>query len=369
MATLTKTNTLTNGTLADADDVDTNFDDIISWINTNVVQVDGGAFTTLPTSAVTPTLSTELVTKAYVDGLTTSANVTVAASGDSGTFYPWMGSAVSGTLSPVSDTGLSFNASTNALTATTFVGALTGNVTGDVTGDVTGNADTATKWSAATTLTVSGDVSGSVVFDGSDTTESLVLTVADDSHAHVPGNIDAGTFSTGRYVFPTTLYVGRTSDDINVSNFIEGEDTGAGEYALSVYSPSNLALNGIQEWEAGSSRVQKGWIAQNGNMQIDGTLTESSDARLKENVSSLDAAAALGRVRQWRLVEFDRIDTGDHGRGVIAQELEQVSPELVNDHGIRHGDDWFKSVNYGRMVVDVALAVQEIADRLDARDV
>ena len=49
------------------------------------------------------------------------------------------------------------------------------------TQDTSGNAATATKWAAATTLTASGDVTGSVVFDGSDTTEDLALTIPDDS--------------------------------------------------------------------------------------------------------------------------------------------------------------------------------------------
>jgi len=50
--------------------------------------------------------------------------------------------------------------------------------------DTSGNAATATKWSAATTLSLAGDASGSVVFDGSDTTETLTVTVANDSHTH-----------------------------------------------------------------------------------------------------------------------------------------------------------------------------------------
>ena len=32
-----------------------------------------------------------------------------------------------------------------------------------------------------------------------------------------------------------------------------------------------------------------------------------------------------------RGVSFDRIDTGKHSSGVIAQEIQKIAPELIND--------------------------------------
>jgi hypothetical protein len=75
------------------------------------------------------------------------------------------------------DTNLTYNPSTNTLTAGTFSGALSGNAT------------TATKWAVGRALTLSGDVSGTATFDGSGSI-SLTTTVADDSHNHVISNID-----------------------------------------------------------------------------------------------------------------------------------------------------------------------------------
>ena len=49
------------------------------------------------------------------------------------------------------------------------------------TQDTSGNAATATKWAAEVTLTASGDVTGSVAFDGATASESLALTIPDDS--------------------------------------------------------------------------------------------------------------------------------------------------------------------------------------------
>lgn len=81
-----------------------------------------------------------------------------------------------------------------------FIGNLTGNVTGntsgvhtgavtgDVTGNVSGNAGTATKLATARTLSLSGDATGSVSFDGSANAD-IVVTVADNSHAHTIANV------------------------------------------------------------------------------------------------------------------------------------------------------------------------------------
>lgn len=69
MATLATSYTFTNGTTADADQVEQNFTDIVDFINTNVIQADGSvAFTGVPEGPATdPTDANDLARKAYVD--------------------------------------------------------------------------------------------------------------------------------------------------------------------------------------------------------------------------------------------------------------------------------------------------------------
>lgn len=57
------------GTPAVADNVDQNFTDIVNWINTNAVHLDGSkAFTAVPSGpAADPTSANQLTRKAYVD--------------------------------------------------------------------------------------------------------------------------------------------------------------------------------------------------------------------------------------------------------------------------------------------------------------
>ena len=80
--------------------------------------------------------------------------------------------AATGDLAPKSGTNLTFNSSSGALTATSFVGALTGNVTGNASGSAgscTGNSATAT---TATNVTASANNS---------TDETVYLTFVDGS--------------------------------------------------------------------------------------------------------------------------------------------------------------------------------------------
>lgn len=70
------------------------------------------------------------------------------------------------------DTALSYNPSTKMLGAS-----------------VTGNAATATKLATARTITLAGNATGSASFDGS-ANITLTVDVADDSHAHIIGNVD-----------------------------------------------------------------------------------------------------------------------------------------------------------------------------------
>ena len=76
---------------------------------------------------------------------TLAATVTVADAAADTTTFPVLAGSATGSLPMLTDPGLSYNASTNALTAATFVGALTGNAdTATTATTTTGNAGTVT---------------------------------------------------------------------------------------------------------------------------------------------------------------------------------------------------------------------------------
>lgn len=64
-----------------------------------------------------------------IDLATLATTVTTSDAGGDTTTFPMLAIDATGSLGPRTDAGLSFNATTNALTATTFIGAVTGNAT------------------------------------------------------------------------------------------------------------------------------------------------------------------------------------------------------------------------------------------------
>jgi len=93
-------------------------------------------------------------------------------------------------------------------------------------------------------------------------------------------------------------------------------------------------------------------ISSGGTLTASGNLTANSDISLKKNIVTIENA--LDKVLNLRGVEFDRIDIEDHQIGVIAQEIEQVIPEVV-----KVGEKGIKSVAYGNMVAVLIEAIKE----------
>ncbi len=112
------------------------------------------------------------------------------AAGDTTTFVA-LGTDATGSLAPATDAGLTYNATTNALTTTTFIGGLTGNVTGNVSGTaatVTGAAQTAiTSLGTLTALDVDNiNINGNTIIS-TDTNGNINLT------PNGTGNVLVGT--------------------------------------------------------------------------------------------------------------------------------------------------------------------------------
>ena len=102
------------------------------------------------------------------------------------------------------------------------------------------------------------------------------------------------------------------------------------------------------------------------------TAYYSSDERLKENIIPIDNA--LGKLRQLKGVMFDWKDdvvagkggedgyfVRKHDTGVIAQEVEEVLPEVVAERA-----DGFKAVRYEKLAGLIIQAINELADQVDA---
>ena len=98
-----------------------------------------------------------------------------------------------------------------------------------------------------------------------------------------------------------------------------------------------------------------------GNFTATANISAYSDAKLKTNVRTIDDALAL--VEQLRGVYYERIDSGEEGIGVIAQELRNVFPQAV------HENDGTLAVSYGNLVGPLIEAIKILSARVKKLEV
>ena len=104
-----------------------------------------------------------------------------------------------------------------------------------------------------------------------------------------------------------------------------------------------------------------------GGVNVTGTLTAStevtvsSDVRFKSNIETIDSA--LDKVKAMRGVYFDKHGAEDRRSvGVIAQEMQEVMPEVVVTDDT---EDKHLSVAYGNLVGVLIEAVKELSDKVE----
>ena len=114
-------------------------------------------------------------------------------------------------------------------------------------------------------------------------------------------------------------------------------------------------------------------VTGNINVSLDGVFTgnvsandfiSTSDRRLKENIETLEDPFLV--LNQLEPVSYNWTLTGQKGFGLIAQEVEQVIPELVLEIDTntteKNSDNKIKTVDYGKIVCVLieAIKVQQV---------
>ena len=136
----------------------------------------------------------------------------------------------------------------------------------------------------------------------------------------------------------------------NSNGLIEGGTSGNAETATTATNVVGVSGRVLYNNGTNTTTTSANLTFNGTNLVCGGTVTANSDERLKENVITIENA--LEKVLSLRGVEYDRIDSGDHQIGVIAQEVEKVVPAVV------YGDE-IKSVAYGNLV---GLLIEAIKD-------
>jgi hypothetical protein len=104
-----------------------------------------------------------------------------------------------------------------------------------------------------------------------------------------------------------------------------------------------------------------------GNVTFTGNVTAYSDARIKENVVTIDWA--LDKVLKLRGVYYNKIDNLERRVGVIAQEIQEVLPEvvrMVSDTNPSTGQTQeLLAVDYGNITGLLIEAIKELSAQVD----
>jgi hypothetical protein len=102
----------------------------------------------------------------------------------------------------------------------------------------------------------------------------------------------------------------------------------------------------------------QGQIVANGSTQA--AFASYSDARLKENI--IDLPSQLNSICSLRPVEFDYKDGSGHQIGFIAQEVQEVYPDLVNENN----EGILTLTGLGKNESRLIKALQELSAKVDA---
>ena len=88
-----------------------------------------------------------------------------------------------------------------------------------------------------------------------------------------------------------------------------------------------------------------------------------SDARLKEEVTSVSGAQALGVLSQIQACTYERPDLQQRRLGLIADEVEDAIDQLAVDNVVGskwHGGETYKTLDYSRLVSLLIPAINEL---------
>jgi len=93
-----------------------------------------------------------------------------------------------------------------------------------------------------------------------------------------------------------------------------------------------------------------------GDILASGNVTAYSDIRVKDNIATVENALDL--VSSMRGVTYTLKENGEAGVGVVAQEMCEVLPQVVNQNGE------YMSVAYGNLVGVLIEAIKELTARV-----
>jgi len=243
--------------------------------------------------------------------------------------------------------------------------------------DTTGKAAKADEWATGRTITLTGDVTGTSAAWTGNGNISFVTTVADNSHDHTTANITglstaldsklnlAGGTMTGNLLVGNNVNV-QLGTTAGATTSMRRGTFGAVTNAFSITTTGTNASTYISLPGAGSAfyiadgTTPRTSIAANGDIVTVGDITafgSVSDINRKENVVRI--SDALDKIKKVSGYTYNYIGDSTRMTGVVAQEFDEVLPEVVYNTVLMDGTV-SKAVRHGNIVGLLIEAIKEL---------
>jgi len=121
-----------------------------------------------------------------------------------------------------------------------------------------------------------------------------------------------------------------------------------------IYKNDGTGSGYVYQINSSGAHTITGAAAFSSTVTVSGTLTENSSLRYKENIETIKYG--LDKVVQMRGVSYTKKDTGAKEIGLIAEELNEIIPDLV----IKNQEGEADSVSYGRITAVLIEAIKEL---------
>lgn len=236
---------------------------------------------------------------------------------------------------------------TNSTTALTLDSSQNATFAGDVTvtgGDITLGTD-----SIASNINAVGDVLAFKVDSNENTggTPNIQFKVGSATELTINGS--SATFAGD--IYTKNLKLGNGSTDSSIQ--LDG-DFGGGDLTIqNLGNNKDILFKGNDDGTAITALTLD--MSEAGKATFNNDVVAFSDRKLKDNIKTLDGKKVL----DMRGVSFTRKDTGLASSGVIAQEIQEVAPELVNETNGTLG------VSYGNLVGYLIEAIKDQQKQID----
>jgi hypothetical protein len=116
---------------------------------------------------------------------------------------------------------------------------------------------------------------------------------------------------------------------------------------------ANTEYNSLFSWNSSAQ------MTFNQNATFSGTITENSSIRYKDNIETVKYG--LDKVLQMRGVTYTKKDTGLKELGLIAEELNEILPEVV----LKNEEGEPDSVSYGRITAVLIEAIKDLKKEIE----